>query len=130
LGQHPAQRLAASRGMSAAMRDHPLRPAQLRRRFLRALWQELRVIWPIVSALLVLQLGLGMIIGVMERWPLGSSAYFTFVTGLTIGFGDLVPTRLVTRLLSVVIGIIGILQTGLVAAVGVRALQASNAKSE
>lgn len=117
--------------MTVAMREHKLQPKQLRRRFLRALMHELRVIWPILSALLLIQLVLGMIIGIAERWPLGSSAYFTFVTGLTIGYGDLVPTRLFTRLLSLVIGVIGILLTGLVAAVGVRALQAAaNAQSE
>ena len=111
--------------MMAAMREQSLQPKQLRRRFLRALLHELHVIWPILSALLLIQFALGMVIGVTERWPLGSSAYFTFVTGLTIGYGDLVPTRLFTRLLSLLIGVIGILLTGLVAAVGVRALQAA-----
>ena len=48
---------------------------------------------------------------------------FTFVTGLTIGYGDLVPARSGTRLMAVLIGFSGILLTGLVAAVGVRAVQ-------
>ena len=100
-----------------------MQPALLRRRFLRAFWQELRIIWPILSGLLVVQLGLGALIGYVEEWPLGNAAYFTFVTGLTIGYGDLVPSRLITRLMAVLIGFIGILLTGLVAAVGVQALR-------
>jgi hypothetical protein len=48
-----------------------------------------------------------------------------FVTGLTIGYGDLVTVRLITRVIAVMIGLIGILLTGLVAAIGVRALQAA-----
>ena len=48
-----------------------------------------------------------------------------FVTGLTIGYGDLVSVRLITRVIAVMIGLIGILLTGLVAAIGVRALQAA-----
>jgi hypothetical protein len=64
-----------------------------------------------------------MLAGYFEGWRVSDSAYFTFVTGLTIGYGDLVPVRLVTRLIAVVIGFSGILLTGLVAAVGVRALQ-------
>jgi hypothetical protein len=60
-----------------------------------------------------------------ERWPLSDAAYFTFVTGLTIGYGDLVPTRIITRAIALLIGLIGILLTGLVAALGVRALQAT-----
>ena len=54
---------------------------------------------------------------------MSDATYFTFVTGLTIGYGDLVPEHFGTRLISVVIGFIGILLTGLVAAIGVRALQ-------
>jgi hypothetical protein len=97
--------------------------AELRRRFLWALWAEFRVVWPILSGLAVGQLLLGMIVGYLEGWRIADAAYFTFVTGLTIGYGDLVPVRLGTRVLAVIIGLSGILLTGLVAAVGVRALQ-------
>jgi Ion channel len=100
-----------------------VRPAELRRRFLAAFWRELRVVWPILSGLVVFQLALGFIVGYFERWPVSDSLYFTFVTGLTIGYGDLVPARLVARLIALVIGFVGILLTGLVAALGVRALQ-------
>jgi hypothetical protein len=85
----------------------------------------LRVVWPILSGLIGLQLGLGFIVAMFERWPLSDAAYFTFVTGLTIGYGDLVPTRIITRAIALLIGLIGILLTGLVAALGVRALQAT-----
>jgi hypothetical protein len=51
----------------------------------------------------------------------------TFVAGLTIGYGDLVPVRLGTRLIALSIGFSGILLTGLVRAVGVRALQEATA---
>ena len=97
--------------------------AELRWRFLGALWTELRVVWPILSGLVGAQLVLGMLVGYLEGWRMSDAAYFTFVTGLTIGYGDLVPVRLATRLITVVIGFSGVLLTGLVAAVGVRALQ-------
>jgi hypothetical protein len=100
-----------------------LRPAEVRRRFLRALLKETGVVWPILSSLVVVQLVLGIVVGVLEGWRMSEGAYFTFVTGLTIGYGDLVPKHLSTRLIAVVIGFIGILVTGLVVAVGVRALQ-------
>jgi len=104
------------------------RSAELRWRFLSALWTELRVIWPILSGLVGAQLVLGMLVGYLEGWPVSDSTYFTFVTGLTIGYGDLVPLRLVTRLIAVVIGFSGILLTGLVAALGVRALQEATSR--
>ena len=100
----------------------PNASALLRRRFLKALWREVCIIWPILSGILLLQLGLGALIGRLEEWPVGDASYFTFVTGLTIGYGDLVPTHLLTRLLAVLIAFSGILLTGLVAAVGVQAL--------
>ena len=99
------------------------RSAELRRHFFKAFWQELRVVWPILSGLIVVQLGLGMLVGLREGWRMGEAAYFTFVTGLTIGYGDLVPVRLAARLVAIMIGFTGILLTGLIAALGVRALQ-------
>ena len=103
------------------------RSAELRRRFVKSLWHELLVVWPILSGLIVLQLVLGMLVGYFEKWPLGAGVYFTFITGLTIGYGDFVPSHLATRVIAIVIGFIGILLTGLVAAVGVRALQVARA---
>src|SRR5579871_3303191 len=95
----------------------------LRRRFLKALVAGLGIIWPILSALIVTQLTLGIIVGLLEGWRMSEGAYFTFVTGLTIGYGDLVPRRFSTRLIAVIIGFIGILMTALIAAVAVHALQ-------
>jgi len=51
--------------------------------------------------------------------------YFTFVTGLTIGYGDLAPQRTLSRILAIVIGFSGIVLTGLVAALIVQALRAA-----
>ena len=99
-----------------------MRPAELRRRFLLAFWWELKIVWPILSALVAIQLALGLLVGYREGWSINDAAYFTFVTGLTIGYGDLVPAHFGTRLIAIAIGLIGILLTGLVAAVGVRAL--------
>jgi voltage-gated potassium channel len=97
--------------------------AAMRRRFLAGCWAELRVTWPILSGLALAQLALGLLAGLLENWSVGDSLYFSAVTGLTIGYGDIVPLRFVTRVLAIGIGFIGILTTGLVAAIGVRALQ-------
>jgi hypothetical protein len=113
------------------MAIEPLKPnrhfRQIRRRFLVALWGELRVVWPVVSGLVAVQLALGALVSLLQGWPLGDAFYFTFVTALTIGYGDLVPKGFLPRLLAMVIGFTGILLTGLVAAVGVRALQLATA---
>jgi len=93
-----------------------------RRRFLSRLRSGLGVVWPIASGLVGTIVALGIVIGFVEGWSLSQSVYFAFVTGLTIGFGDLVPKLLLTRALAVAIGFMGILLTALLAAVSVKAL--------
>ena len=94
----------------------------MRRAFRAGLVQELRVVWPILSGLVSLMLLMGFVIGHLEGWSLGDAAYFAFVSGLTIGYGDLVPKSPISRLLAICFGFSGILLTGLVAAIAVRAL--------
>lgn len=95
---------------------------RLRRRFLWFLWDGLRVTWPILSGLLLAQTAAGAAIGWLEGWGPTNGIYFAFITGLTVGYGDFVPAQIVTKGLAVSIGLIGVLTTGLVAAIGVRAL--------
>lgn len=95
----------------------------LRRNFVRAFWRGLSLVWPIVSLLLVFMALLGLVVGKLEGWPMGDGLYFSFVTGLTIGYGDLVPKDCLARALAVLIGMAGIVMTGLIVAVGVHALR-------
>jgi hypothetical protein len=94
----------------------------LRRSFLAGLFAGLRVVWPIVSALLALIVGLGLVVGLIEGWSIQDSIYFSFVSGLTIGYGDLAPKAPLARALAVLIGVSGVLLTALVAAIAVKAL--------
>jgi hypothetical protein len=97
--------------------------AKLRRRFYQYLWKNFRIIWPIVSVLVGFQLALGAVIGFLERWSVSETIYFTFVTALTVGYGDLAPKLVISRMIALVIAFSGVLLTGLVAALGVRSLQ-------
>jgi len=99
--------------------------ASVRMVFYRSLWGGLRVVWPILSVLLLLKVAMGLAIGALEGWGRFESIYFAFITGLTIGYGDLVPSLVPARVLAVAIGFCGILLTGVVAALVVRALQAA-----
>jgi hypothetical protein len=107
--------------------NHLPRPtnAALQTRFLRSLVHYLRVVWPVLSGILTLQLALGFLIACIERWSFGDGVYFTFVTGLTIGYGDLVPHQPMSRFLAILVGFLGTVLTGLVAAIAVRALQSA-----
>jgi len=94
----------------------------LRRNFVAGLFAGLRVVWPILSALLGLIIALGVVVGLIESWSVQESIYFAFVSGLTIGYGDLAPKSLLARVLAIAIGVCGVLLTALVAAVAVKAL--------
>jgi len=102
----------------------------LRRRFVVGLIDGLRVVWPILSVLLGLIVALGLVVGLIEGWSVHESIYFAFVSGLTIGYGDLAPKSLLTRALAILIGVCGVLLTALVAAIAVKALTAARVDGE
>ena len=97
-------------------------PRTLRRNFRIGLFSALRAVWPILLVLVGLIAALGLVIGAIEGWSIQESIYFAFVSGLTIGYGDFAPKFLFTRALAIAIGVCGILLTGLVAAIAVKAL--------
>jgi len=86
----------------------------LRREFMTGLLKGLRVVWPVLSGLLVLIIALGVAAGMVEGWSMQESVYFSFVSGLTIGYGDFAPKTLLGRALAIAIGLCGILVTALV----------------
>jgi hypothetical protein len=98
---------------------------QTRRIFFKELYHQLCVVWPILSGILLVMVGCGLLIGQIEGWRVIDTLYFTFVTGLTIGYGDLAPSHVSSRVLAIVIGFTGIVLTGLVAAISVQALRAT-----
>jgi hypothetical protein len=100
----------------------------VRSTFLRGVVYALRVTWPILSALLMTMACLGAVIGLLEGWGIGDGTYFAFVTGLTIGYGDFSPSMLLTRVMAMTIGFLGILLTGVVAAIAVAALQSATGR--
>jgi voltage-gated potassium channel len=108
-----------------AMNMNRLAAKTMRRRFFMALRHAIHVVWPVLSAILGIQLALGLLIGVLEGWSLGDSVYFTFITGLTIGYGDLVPRQTLTRVLAIGVGFSGLFVTGLIAAIAVHAMRSA-----
>jgi len=56
------------------------------------------------------------VIAYVEKMPFGDAVYLSFITGLSVGFGDIVPKTLMGRFIVVLIGFTGVLFTGLVVA--------------
>jgi voltage-gated potassium channel len=76
--------------------------------------------WLVVNAALI---------AYFEKMPFADALYFTFVTGLTIGYGDIAPVTLIGRVVAVLTGLQGILITGLITAAAVFALRKTMADS-
>jgi voltage-gated potassium channel len=89
--------------------------------FVKIYTQGIVYLWPIIAVLLGVIVALGFRVGHLEGWTAVDSLYFAFITATSVGFGDLVPTKSRTKLLSIVIVLVGILLTGLIVAIGLEA---------
>jgi hypothetical protein len=87
--------------------------------FLRVVWY-FRAIF--LTMLFIVVIG-AVPIALVEKIPFGDALYFYFVTGLTIGYGDIVVKTTVGRSVALFIGFIGVLFTGLVIAAAVEAVR-------
>jgi voltage-gated potassium channel len=75
----------------------------------------------IATLILLIVLG-GFVVSRVESIKLGTAIYFAFITALSVGYGDITPTTTSGKLVSVVIGLLGMLFVGLTVAIATRAL--------
>jgi voltage-gated potassium channel len=100
-------------------------------RFLREFFRVIGALSLVISLLLAEFFALACVLYLAERTqalpgtPQGfaESLYFSAVTGLTIGYGDLVPHTVLGRSISLLLALHGIVLTGIVAAAAVKALE-------
>jgi len=86
----------------------------------------LRIMWRIRSIIIFMSLWLvigSVVIMVFEDISFGKALYFSFITGLTIGYGDVVMKTPAGQVLSVLIGLTGIIFTGVIVAVAVETVR-------
>ncbi|WP_027797923.1 potassium channel family protein [Paraburkholderia acidipaludis] len=94
-----------------------------------------RVLWHLRSFLIILLLIFGALSTAMyyvggavntitrTQAPPGETLYFCAVTALTIGYGDIVPTTAAGRIIAVLLGMLGVLTTGVIAGSTVYGIQ-------
>lgn len=76
---------------------------------------------PVTLTLGLVIVVLGQIAGRFEGWRRFDSFYWSFITATTVGYGDLRPTKTLSRLLAIVIGVLGLTFTGILIAIAVHA---------
>lgn len=94
----------------------------------RAIWYMRLLLGGLVLIFVILTIGMFFFGGAVEtlnRTPstVGETVYFCAITALTIGYGDVVPTTVFGRIDAVLLGLVGIVLTGLIVAAAVRGVQ-------
>lgn len=91
-------------------------------RFLRHFLRSLHVVRGVFMMMGLGLLACVIVIVLAEGLPFGQAVYFVLITGLTVGYGDIVPTAAWGRVASVIAGVIGVINVGLIVAVATHAL--------
>lgn len=76
---------------------------------------------PILIFLILLISLLGQRIGKREGWERIDSLYYSFITATTVGYGDFHPTTTVSKFYAIAIAFLGLILTGIVVALAVKA---------
>lgn len=93
--------------------------------FIEILLLGLLLVSPILLMLCAIISVLGLIVGYMESWRKFDALYWAFITALTVGYGDVLPLKKISKVLSVIITFVGLMLAGILVAITVEA--ASNA---
>ncbi|MFT7685273.1 MAG: voltage-gated potassium channel [Candidatus Azotimanducaceae bacterium] len=89
--------------------------------FIRLFFWGVYLTFPILIAMFILIVTLGLVVGRIESWTRFNSFYWSFITALTIGYGDIKPTRKTSKVLSIIVGGVGIMLGGILVAITLQA---------
>ena len=87
--------------------------------FLRTFSVLLVYFAPIWGMLAIVITVFGIFLGIMEDLSWNKGIYLSWITATTVGYGDITPTRPITRLICIAISMIGIVNTGLIVSIAV-----------
>lgn len=90
--------------------------------FIRAWIRYTNYVQEVIGALILILLLGGVLIWRYEDISFGDAIYFTFITGLSVGYGDITPETAMGKIVSIGVGMVGVLIVGLSVAIGARAL--------
>lgn len=89
--------------------------------FLELFWLGVYHTLPILIFLCFFIVLLGKIVGRIEGWSTFDTLYWAFITALTVGYGDFHPLKKRTKMLSIIISLVGFMLTGIIVAITVHA---------
>lgn len=97
--------------------------------FLKAYLVLLRSLFPIWGGIAFLITLAGFWLAYLEGLSTGEGLYFAWITGTTVGYGDITPTTGTAQVVAVLVAVVGILFTGLSVSVALEAAKLSIQKN-
>lgn len=85
--------------------------------FIELFFWSVYLISPLLFLLGVVVALLGAYVGHIEGWTKFNSLYWALITASTVGYGDIRPLKKRSKVLSIIIALIGIMFTGILVAV-------------
>jgi len=89
--------------------------------FLKQFFLGIWLTFPLLLTLAAFIVLLGRVAGKKEGWSVFDSFYWAFITATTVGYGDIRPVRIGSKIISIVIALMGLTFTGILIAVAVHA---------
>jgi voltage-gated potassium channel Kch len=91
--------------------------------FIKVFATTLAALYPLLLLLLAVITLLGIVIGRIEKWGILNALYFAFITATTVGYGDLAPSHPISKVMAILVTLVGIILTGIMVAVGLFSLE-------
>ena len=88
--------------------------------FLELFFYGIYLAAPLLLTLIFVIILLGHRVGKKEKWPFYDALYWAFITATTVGYGDMKPTRKISKALAVVIAFTGLIFTGIIVAIALQ----------
>lgn len=89
--------------------------------FIKLFLYGLSLAAPLLVFLALFILLLGLLVSARESWTKFDAIYWAFITATTVGYGDIRPMTPLSKALSILIALIGIIFTGIMVALAIHA---------
>lgn len=89
--------------------------------FIRLFTYGLGLAAPLFISLALFITLLGLLVGRRESWGRFDALYWAFITATTVGYGDIRPITPISKALSILIALIGMIFTGIMVALAIHA---------
>jgi len=90
--------------------------------FIQHFFVSLQLVSPLLLSLSIFVILLGQIVGKIEKWDKFNGLYWSLITATTVGYGDVRPTKRRSKILSIVIALVGLVLTGIIIAVALNSV--------